>query len=283
MTTAYLNGQFLPLEQAHISPLDRGFLYGDGVYEVIRAYRGRPFRLDRHFARLTDSCAKMRMGIYLTPLREVPLRLLEANGLAESEALIYLHVTRGAAPRRHHWFPSPDVKPTVFGMAWEFQPNPEWYEPGLTVITVSDDRWARCDIKTTALVPNVLAHQRARDAGAHEAIYVRDGAVTEGTLSNAWAVFGEEVRTAPLTNYVLPGIKRAVVLELCGQHGIPVRESPILQPELADADELFITGTMHDVAPIHSIDGRVMARERPVTERLRRLFRETVERECGLA
>jgi D-alanine transaminase len=276
----YLNGQFVPLEQAHLSPLDRGFTFGDSVYEVIRAYRGRTFRLEDHFGRLADSLAKMRMGAYLTPLKDVPARLLRENGLAEADALIYLQVTRGAAPRRHA-FPPPDTRATIFGMAYAFTPEPEWTRPGMRLITVPDDRWARCDIKVTALVPNVLAHQRAREAGAHEAVFVRDGVALEGTLSSLFAVVEGEVRTAPLTNYILPGITRAVVLECCRAAGIPVRETPVFEHELEAVDELFITSTTHDVAGVHQLDGRELPPPRPVTETVQRLFRETVERECA--
>jgi D-alanine transaminase len=280
MTTAYLNGEYLPLEQAKISPLDRGFLYGDAVYEVIRVYRGSLFRLDAHFTRLESSLAKMRMGAYLTPLRAVPRRLLELDALATSDALVYLQVSRGAPPKRHHFFPPPDTPPTIFGYAWAYAPSPESFDPGVSVVTVPDDRWARCDIKTTALVPNVLANQRARDSGANEAVFVRDGVLTEGTHSNVWAVFDGEVRTPPLTNYILAGITRQAVLELCGSSGMPVREMPIFLHELADADEVFITSTVSDIAPVAKLDGRALSTERPVTRRLMRLFRELVEREA---
>lgn len=272
MPIVYLNGRYLPVEEAHISPLDRGFLYGDSVYEVIRVYGGHPFLLELHFQRLADSLAKMRMGAYLTPLYDVPKRLLEENALSAADALVYLQVTRGAAPTRTHSFPPPDTRATIFGFCWAFQPKPEWFDPGMTIVTCPDDRWARCDIKTTALVPNVLANQWAKDRGAHEAVFIRDGAVTEGTLSTFWAVFEGEVRTPPLTNYILPGIKRQLVLDLCRANGIPVRETPIYAHELPDADEMFISSTPYDVAPVHLCDGRTMPASRPVTSRIRELF-----------
>jgi D-alanine transaminase len=280
MSTVYLNGQFLPLEQAHISPLDRGFLYADSIYEVIRAYRGKPFLLDEHFGRVADCLAKMRMGIHLSPLKDVPARLLAENGLT-GDALIYIQVTRGAPPVRSHAFPPPEVKATVFSYAWGFTPNAEWADPGVAILLVPDDRWARCDIKVTALTPNVLANQRARDHGCHEAVYVREGVLTEGTHNNFFAVFDGEVRTLPLTNHILPGITRAAVLDLCRQHGIPARETPIFDHELPDAEELFITGTVAEVAPVNKLDGRQLSKERPVTDRIRRLFRELVERETA--
>ncbi len=279
MTTAYLNGDFLPLAAARISPLDRGFLYGDGVYEVIHAYHGKPFRLAAHVARLRRSLGELRIEADAAQLTAIVPELLRRDGL-DGEALIYVQVTRGAAPRRTHAFPPPGTPPTFFAFAWPFAPKEEWYTPGLTLVTLPDDRWARCDIKTTALVANVMGHQRAVEQGAGEALFVRDGALTEGTLSNAWAVFGGEVRTAPLSNLILPGIKRDAVLELCAQAGIPVRLAPVLAHELPRADEVFVTSTMHDVAPAAVLDGRALPAAHPVTDRIRRLFREAVEREC---
>jgi len=279
MSTVYLNGRYLPDDQALISPLDRGFTYGDGVYEVIRAYNGRIFLLAEHFARLASSCAKMRIGAHLTPLEAVPANLLEANGLG-GDALIYVQITRGTAPRSH-LFPPPDTKPTVFAMAWAFKPNPALADPGASAVLEPDVRWSRCDIKVTSLIPNSFAAQRARDLGAHEGLFVRDGAVLEGSLSNFFAVADGEVRTAPLSNYILPGITRAVVLDLCRDHGIPCRETPVYATELPDADELFLTSTVYDVVPIDCLDGRRLPADRPVTRRIAQLFRGVVERECA--
>ncbi|HVM43753.1 MAG TPA: aminotransferase class IV [Gemmatimonadales bacterium] len=279
MATVYLNGQYLPDAKALISPLDRGFTYGDGVYEVIRAYHGKIFLLAEHFARLASSCAKMRIGAHLTPLEEVPDRLLRDNGLA-GDALIYLQITRGAAPRSHV-FPPADTRPTVFALAWSFTKNPVLDAPGAVAILEPDVRWSRCDIKVTSLVPNSFAAQRAKELGAHEGLFVRDGVVQEGSLSNFFAVFDGEVRTAPLSNYILPGITRAVVLDLCREHGIPCRETPVFATELGDADELFLTSTVYDVVPIDCLDGRKLPPERPVTRRIAELFRAVVERECA--
>jgi D-alanine transaminase len=279
MATVYLNGHYLPDDQARISPLDRGFTYGDGVYEIIRAYHGKPLFLGEHFARLAASCAKMRIGVYLTPLEEVAVRLLGENRLAD-EALIYLQVTRGVA-QRSHVFPPPDTKPTVFGMAWAYRQNPVFADPGMTAILEPDVRWSRCDIKTTSLVPNSFSAQRAKELGAHEGLFVRDGVVQEGSLSNFFAVFDGEVRTAPLSNYILPGITRAVVLDLCREHGIPCRETPVFATELGDADELFLTSTPYEVVPVHCLEGRTLPAERPVTRRLAQLYKEIVARECA--
>lgn len=279
MATVYLNGQFLPDDKALISPLDRGFTYGDGVYEVIRAYNGKVFLLGEHFARLASSCAKMRIGAHLSPLEGVPARLLAENALT-GDALIYLQITRGTAPRSHV-FPPPDTKPTVFALAWAYKPNPALADPGVSAILEPDVRWSRCDIKVTSLIPNSFAAQRAKDLGAHEGLFVRDGVVQEGSLSNFFAVYDGEARTAPLSNYILPGVTRAVVLDLCREHGIPCRETPVFATELAEADELFLTSTVYDVVPIHTLDGRHLPPERPVTRRLAQLFRGVIERECA--
>jgi len=279
MTTVYLNGQYLPQEKALISPLDRGFTYGDGVYEIIRAYHGKIFLLSEHFARLASSCAKARIGAHLTPLEAVCEKLLVDNGLT-GDALIYVQITRGTAPRSHV-FPPADTKPTVFAMAWAFTKNPAFDGPGAIAILEPDVRWSRCDIKVTSLMPNSMAAQRAKELGAHEGLFVRDGVVQEGSLSNFFAVFDGEVRTAPLSNYILPGITRAVVLDLCREHGIPCRETPVFATELGDADELFLTSTPYDVVGIDCLDGKKLPAERPVTRRLAELFRAVVERECA--
>jgi D-alanine transaminase len=281
MSTVYLNGQFLPDDKALISPLDRGFTYGDGVYEWIRAYNGKPFLLDEHLARLASSCAKMRIGVQFKPLEDVAVRLLKDNGLT-GDAAIYLQITRGTAPRSHV-FPPADTKPTVFGMAWAFKPNPAFAAGGSGAIAIlePDVRWSRCDIKVTSLIPNSFSAQRAKELGAHEGLFVRDGVVQEGSLSNFFAVFDGEVRTAPLSNYILPGITRAVVLDLCGEHGIPCRETPVFATELADADEMFLTSTPYEVVPIDCLEGRTLPAERPVGARLARLYRELVARECA--
>ncbi|MDP3774455.1 MAG: aminotransferase class IV [Gemmatimonadales bacterium] len=280
MTVVYLNGHFMPEDQALISPLDRGFLFGDSVYEVIRAYRGLPFRIEEHFARLAYSLGELRIGAYLSPLKELPSQLIAENDLGGSNALVYIQVTRGVAPRSHA-FPPPDVKATIYGRTWAFEPPAAWSDPGLSVILVPDVRWSRCDIKVTALTANVLAHQRAVESGAHEALLVRDGVVLEGTLSSLFGVFEGEVRTAPLSNYILPSITRALVLELCRTEGIPVREVPIYEHEIHRAEELFVASTVHEVGSIHDVQGRALPAERPVTDQLQRLFRAAVERECA--
>ena len=264
MQTAYFNGEFAPRESVRISPDDRGFLFSDGVYEVLRAYGGVLFETERHLERLAGSLRAMRIrGADTEGLAATFGELLARNGLSSADGLIYLQVTRGVAPRSHR-FPAPPVPPTVFACAWEYTPDHP-PEAGGHAITVGDQRWARCDIKTTGLISNCLASQAASDAAAVEAIFVRDGVALEGTHTNLFAVTRGRVRTAPLTNYILPGVTRAVVLELCADAGYEVVEEPIFEEELYRADEVFIVGTTAEVTPILGLNGKVVGTGRPGT------------------
>jgi D-alanine transaminase len=270
----YFNGSLIEKNQVRISPDDRGFLFADGVYEVVRAYAGRFFELDPHFRRLEEGLYALRIeGADVAALSQALPRLLERNGLGRADATVYLQITRGAAPRIHS-FPDPAVTPTVYAEAKAFTPKGDPVR-GAAVITVPDIRWARCDIKTVALLPNCLANQRARESGALEAIFVRDGVALEASASSFFAVIGGEVRTAPTSNYILPSISRAVVLDLCAGHGIPARETPVFLEQIWAADELFLAGTTLEVMPIVSVDGRSIGAGAPgpVSRRLHELFR----------
>ena len=279
-TIVYFNGDFVDKDAVRISPDERGWLFGDGVYEVTPSYDGRFFCVDRHLERLRRSLAEVRiMGIDVDALRDVSVELLERNGLARSgRAIVYLQVTRGAAPRAHA-FPTPAVPPTVYGYAAPFVPKVD-PEQGAAAITVPDIRWARCDIKSVALLPNCLANQEAREADAFEAIFVRDGMALEGTHTNLFAVIGGEVWTAPKTNYVLPGITRGVVLELCAEGRIPACERPVTLQALRRADEIFLAGTTTEVLPVVRLDGAPVGDGRPgaITRALRTLFSDRVAR-----
>lgn len=275
MTTVYFNGTFLPKDEVRISPDDRGFLFADGLYEVVRSYDGRLFELDAHMGRLSRGLEAVRIaGVAIPALREVIPRLLEMNNLASGEATVYIQVTRGAAPRVHA-FPDPEVPATVYAEPRRFTRRGD-PTVGVSVITVPDTRWARCDIKSVSLLPNCLANQHAREAGAIEAVFVRDGVALEASASSFFAVFGGEVRTAPATNYILPSISRAVVLKICGEAGIPARETPVLIDQLGEADELFLAGTTLEVMPIVSVDGRPVAGgvPGPISLKLGNLFQQ---------
>jgi D-alanine transaminase len=257
MSTVYLNGDYLPKAEARVSVDDRGFLLGDGVYEVTPFYEGVPFSLERHLVRLERGLRWMRIEFDVAPFESIGRELISRNGLNEADrSLIYLQITRGAAPRTHY-FPVTPVAPTVYAYAaaWN-RPSDEVWERGFRAITVPDRRWSRVDIKTICLLPNALAYQAARDVGADDAILIRDGMAVEGAHQNFWGVFDGTAVTHPKSNHILPGITREVVLELAHEKGIPVEERPIAVEELTRADEMFFTGTTGEVKPCVEVDGR---------------------------
>lgn len=280
--TVFLNGKHVPKAEAMISVEDRGFIFGDGIYEVVRVIEGDLFGWDAHLARLANGLAGLRIssrGAEPATLRAACERLIKDNGLGAGEATVYIQVSRGTAPRLHH-FPSPDVAPTVYAAGSPFKPNFAMREQGAKGITYPDQRWARCDLKTVNLLGAVMARQAAAEAGAYEAIFHRDGMVTEGAATNAFLVVGGVLRTYPLSNYILPGITRAVLLEIAAELRIPVDERPVPLRELFDVDELFVCGTTTDVQPIIELDGRPIAHGKPgaVTDRLREALAERLYR-----
>jgi len=263
-SVVYLNGQFLPRGEAKLSVDERGFFFGDGVYEVTRAIGGRLFEWPRHLRRLERGIREMRLTPSITgdELESISLRLLRDNDLGDGEAAVYLQITRGAAPRTHH-FPPPNTPCTIFLSATRFTPPHDVRAKGGTAVTFPDFRWARGDIKSLNLIPSVLAKQHAVDYGATEAIFIRDGAVTEGSHTNVFGVIDGELRTYPESNYILSGITREVTLELAAELGIPVRLMPIFTHELPNLEELFITGTTSDVMPIVALNGLPVGDGRP--------------------
>ena len=277
MDTVYLNGEYMPRDQAVVSADDRGFLLSDGIYEVTPAYGGRFFRGDRHMARMARGLAALRIDYDTGRLPPIKQRLLELNGLADADfAYVYMQVTRGAAPRTHY-FPPNSVGPTVYAYARPHQrPSPATWARGYRAITAPDRRWARVDIKSIALLPNVLAMQAAVDAGVDDVIVVRDGVAIEGAHSNFFAVSGAALVTHPATHQILHGITREYVLELAAGLGIPVEVRPLAVEELATASEAFLTGTTTEVHPIVEIDGRPVGDGAvgPVAKRLSWAFRE---------
>lgn len=280
MTTVYLNGAYLPKAEATISPDDRGFLLGDGLYEVTPFYDGVPFGLDRHMERLLRGLCFMRIDYDISSLEAMHHELITRNALDDAErSMVYMQITRGAAPRTHY-FPEEPVEPTVYAYAkaWS-RPADEVWDRGFKAATVPDRRWSRVDIKTICLLPNVIAFQAAKDVGADDAILVRDGVAIEGAHQNFWAVFGGKAVTHPVTGHILPGITRGVVLEEARETGIPVEERPIQIEELAWADECFFTGTTGEVRPVVEVDGRPIGDGEvgEVTRRLSDAFLARVE------
>ncbi|HEX9729892.1 MAG TPA: aminotransferase class IV [Gemmatimonadales bacterium] len=277
-TTVYFNGAFIDKARVHISPDDRGFLLADGIYEVVRSYAGRLFEFDAHLARLRHGLRALRIdGVDLGDIERVFRHLIERNGLAAQDAMVYLQITRGAAPRVHA-FPQPPVSPTLYVEAKPIVTRGD-ARVGIGVITVPDIRWARCDIKSIAILANCLANQRAQEAGAVEAIMVRDGVALEGSATSFFAIIDGEVRTAPASNYILRSVTRGVVLRLCAEAGIAARETSVFAHELPDADELFLAGTTSEVMPIVQLDGQPVGTGKPgpMTTRLAALFRELTD------
>jgi len=257
MSIVHLTGEYMPKENAFISVDDRGFLFGDGIYEVTAAYRGDLFRWDLHLARMNRGLSALQIAFDPAQLEEVHLRLLEENDLlGVPVAYVYTQITRGVAPRTHQ-FPADPVPPTVYLFAGEYsRPPRDRWEEGYKAVTVHDQRWARVDLKTIQLLPNVLGKQAAIENGVDECVYIKDGMAIEGALNNFFTVFGNSVVTHPASNQILPGISRHVVLEVAEKLGFDVQLRAITVEEMFQADEAFHTGTLTEVKPCIEIDGR---------------------------
>jgi D-alanine transaminase len=265
----YLNGELVQYDDAKIGVEDRAVQFGDGVYEVVRYYGGRAFKMDSHMRRLVRSAAGVELPI--PPVEELVAamdELVRRQGM--TDATVYLQVTRGETTR-FQGIPT-GLRPNVIAIA-----RPAASErpaTGLAAVTQSDDRWARCHLKTTMLLPAMLARQRARRAGAEDAIFIRDGFVTEATAANVFAVVKGEVVTPPLSNYLLPGCTREALLEMYAASGIRSSERLLTQQELYDADEVFLTSTNSELRPVVEIDGRKIGGGQvgPLFERTQELF-----------
>ena len=263
--TVYLNGQYLPAEKATISVLDRGFIFGDGVYEVWRIVEGRLFEHERHHRRLLSGLTSLQISVpdaEVAALAGVAERLVKENGLESGEGTFSVEITRGAAPRTHA-FPPPGTRATILGMVSRFEVPHALRAAGAKAITQPDTRWLHCDIKTVQLLPNCMAKQKATEAGAMEAIYVRDGIVTEGTHTSVFAVKDGALCTHPLGPLILPSVTRAVVLEIAKEQGVAIREKPFTERELFAMDEVFVSGTTTDVTPVVEIDGKRVGAGKP--------------------
>lgn len=258
----YLNGAFLPKAKAALSPDDRGFIFADGVYEVIKYYNGKPFRYADHLKRLERSLQEVLIGFEdLESLKAIFFRLLEENNLKSVHAGIYIQITRGVNKRVHH-FPD-EIQPTVYAFAFPLPSFTENLEKGINVITREDIRWLRCDIKSVALLPNTMLYNQAVEAGAGECILIRNGKVTEATHSSVLAVKNGTVITHPLSNLILPGITRKVILEICVENNIPVEERAFSETELYEMDELIIAGTGSEITPVIQINETPVGNKKP--------------------
>jgi D-alanine transaminase len=255
---AYVNGEFLPLERATVRVEDRGFQFADGVYEVVRTYGGKPFATDEHIARLSRSLEAIEIK---NPLRVEQWKSIIDEGMKRSgfaEAIVYLQVTRGCAPR-HRGMPK-DVEPTIVMTVRELGPAPaKVRDTGIAVITVPEFRWGRCDIKSIALLPSVLAYQAARKAGANDAIFVGDDdVVNESTAGNVFVVTRGRLRTPPKGTRILPGVTRDKLLEAARAAGMETAEEQITKSELYGAEEMFLTSTTAEVVPVVTVDGKTI-------------------------
>jgi D-alanine transaminase len=260
----YLNGQFLPLAEARISPLDRGFLYGDGVYEVIPVYSRRAFRIDEHLNRLAATLAGVKLS---NPLDHAGWKTVIEQLIAAApwdDQSICLQITRGADNKRDHAFPPASVTPTSFAFASPMlAPSAEVRAQGVSAITVPDQRWARCDLKVISLLANVLARQQAVDSACAEALLIRDGYMKEGAASNIFVVKNGVLLAPPKTTLMLPGITYDVVLELAECYGVPHEIREIPETELRSADEVWMTSSTKEILAITSLDGQAVGNGQP--------------------
>jgi len=255
----YLNGAYLPLADAKVSVLDRGFLFGDGVYEVIPAYNGRLFRLEDHIARLNNSLNGIRLPLpHSVADWEAIFRPLLAD---DRDQYIYLQVTRGYAPKRDHGFPE-QIVPTIFAMSADIKPFAGRVD-GIKAITLDDIRWQLCNIKAITLLGNILLRQEALDQGCAEAILVRNGYVVEGAASNLFALLDGELITPPKSHEILPGITRDVILELAAAHNIPYQEDIIALEALNNASEIWVASSTREIVPVIELDGRQVGDGKP--------------------
>ncbi len=259
MSIVYLNGEYIPKDQAFISVDDRGFLFGDGIYEVTAIYRGKMFRWERHLARMQRGLGALRIDFDPVSLEEVHNRLIQENDLGSAPiSYVYTEITRGVAKRTHK-FPTEPHTPTVYLFAGQYnRPSRDVWEKGFTSVTVHDVRWARRDIKTIQLLANVLGAQAGADHGVDEIIFTYEGMAIEGSHNNLFMVFGDTIVTHPLSNQVLPGITREVVFDLAEKTGHEIQERPVTVADMYKADEIFHSGTLSEVKPCVEVDGKMI-------------------------
>jgi D-alanine transaminase len=268
----YLNGEYLPLSEAKVSVLDRGFLFGDGVYEVIPLYSGRLFRLQDHLERLQASLTRIRLSLSYDTDQwlEILTPLLDKS----KDQYIYLQITRGVAPKRDHAFPR-DPNPTVFAMCSDLQPFPG-VKSGIKALTMDDSRWELCNVKATTLLANILLRQEAIEKGAAEAILYKNGYITEGAASNLFAVIDNVVVTPKNTTEILSGITRQVILELARKNDIQVSEETISLNVLKTASEIWVTSSTREIVPVVELDSVIVGDGKPgvVWYKMNQLFQQ---------
>lgn len=283
----YLNGQFMPLDEAKVSVMDRGFIFGDGIYEVVPVYGGAPFRWAHHHARMSRSLKEIRIPHFddvetwarrIDQLIDMHAKHL-GQDVSDLQQLVYIQITRGVAMRDH--VIDPQLEPTVFAMINTMKPpTPQQREHGVACVSAQDFRWEKGHIKSISLLAAVLARDLSVQANATETIMFRNGHLTEASASNVWVVKHGKVMAAPKDNLVLEGIRYGLLEELCAQEGLTYELRPITRSEVMDADELLLTSATKEVLPITSLDGQPVGhgaqagKPGPIHERLNRAYQQ---------
>ena len=275
----FFNGKIDNQDNIKLSPFDRGFLYADGVYEVIRTYNGKFFRLEDHLERLIHSLNSIKINFKeINKIENILYQLIVENKYT-SEVMAYIQITRGTYFPRKHSFPEQNINPTVFISANPLSEDRTENETGVKVILQKDIRWKRCNIKSVSLLPNVLANQQAKEESAGEAVWVNNGSLLEGSHTNFFGVKNGEVWTAPLSNLILSGVTRKVILELCNSLNIQCKEQAISENKIKSFDEFFISGTTTEIKPIIQINNMKIQNGKPgnLTKRLQTAFYDMVK------
>jgi D-alanine transaminase len=279
MEITYFNGKFIPKEEVKISPDDRGFLFADGIYEVVHWYESFFYDMNSHVARLKRSLRELRINWDdADKFPSIAKELLKLNQLENKPAMVYLQITRGAA-RRSHSFPVPSVSPTSYAFAWQFIPDKNLSkESGIKVMMKEDIRWSRCDIKSVALLPNTISFQEAHENGLYECIFVRNGLITEGSHSNIFLVIDNTLFTHPESNYVLSGVTRKNVLRIARDIGIQIREEAVQENRIRLISEAFITNSSSEITPVVDLGGNVVGdgTPGPITRQLLEGFKSEI-------
>ena len=278
MEICYFNGRYILKDDVRISPDDRGFLFAEGIYEVVRWYEGYFYDMESHLVRMKRS---LRETLIQWPEEDtfpvIARELIRLNNLETSSALIYLQVTRGSAKRTHS-FPVPPVSPTVYAFAKDFIPENDGKESGIGIMLKEDIRWSRCDIKSVALLPNTLAYQEAVEKGFFECAFIRNGKFTECSHSNIFFVIKDIVYTHPESVYVLAGVTRKNIIRVARKAGIPVIEEAVSEEKLGDVQEIFVTNTSGEITPVVTVDTQVIGNgiPGPVTRIIREKFNDEI-------
>lgn len=277
----WLNGEYLPLSSAQVSVLDRGFIFGDGIYEVVPVYWGQPLRMKEHLDRLERSLDKISMAAPMDrdAIEKLVTDLVKRNEAEDKLVMVYMQVTRGVA-KRDHAFPRPPVPSTFFAMvAPMVLPTQKMREEGLTAVSIPDERWLHCDIKSVSLLGNVLAKQAAITAGVDEVVQFRDDVLTEGASCNVWVVEDGKVYGSPRNNLVLEGIRYGLMEALCAQTGLEFSLEPVSRERVQNAQELMVTSATREVLPIVELDGKAVGTGMPgpVFARLRKAYDQQID------